>query len=63
MTLRTLTSIAISAHAAAVATRAVASLPERVQARWTQRAGRAEREAERRWTDLQRALVGRRRAA
>ena len=63
MTLRTLTSLAISAHAAAVATRAVASLPERFQARWTQRAGRAEREAERRWTALRAALVGRRKAA
>lgn len=63
MNLHTLTSLAISSHAAAEATRAVASLPARVQARWTQRAGRAEREAQRRWTDLQRAMMGRRKAA
>lgn len=63
MTLHTLTTLAISSHAAAVATRAVASLPERVTARCIQRAGRAELEAQERWKRLGRAIVGKRRVS
>lgn len=55
MTLHTLTTLAISAHAAHVATRALASLPA-PQARWIQRAGRAERNADARWVLLGKAL-------
>ena len=55
MTLRTLTTLAISAHAAHVATRALASLPA-PKVRWIQRAARSEREADARWKLLANAI-------
>ena len=63
MTLHRATTLAISAHAASVAARAVASLPDRVPARAIQRAIAAEDEAERRWRAVRKILIGKRRIA